>query len=104
MTVVWELLHPEMTIGHLGFLLDWLDTDDPRSASDQIDAHYQHGGGWFPFKGHRLADDNSLQYPEDPPLQPLAQAQLRDELVVLYQHSWVAIIQKDRSFEVARID
>lgn len=56
------------------------------------------------FKGFTLADDNSLVYPGDPPVQPLAQAKLRHELVVFYPHSWVAVIQPDRSFEVCRMD
>jgi hypothetical protein len=45
-----------------------------------------------------------LRYPGDPPLNPLAQARLRDELIVFYDHAIVAIVQEDGSFEVARID
>jgi len=42
--------------------------------------------------------------PGDPPFKPLAQAKLRDELIVLYEADFVAVIQPDRSFEVARMD
>jgi len=45
-----------------------------------------------------------LTYPGDPPLKPLARAKLRDELVYFYDHSWVAVIQENGSFDVARID
>lgn len=99
-----DMLHPNMTEEHLGLIPFWLDVDDPRPASEQIHAHYGHGGGWSPFKGFELKEDNSLTYPGDPPTRPLAQARLRDELIVFYRHAWVAVIQPDRSFEVARID
>ena len=93
-----------MTIGHLGNIVSFVDADDPRSAREQLDAGYKFAGGWFPFKGFRLHADNSLHYPLDHPLMPLAQARLRDELIVFYDHAWVAIIQPDRSFEVCRMD
>lgn len=99
---VWTMLHPEMTMGHLGYLPPRLDLNDPSPAKEQLGR--QQPGGWFPFHGPVLRDDNSLKCPGDPPLRPLAQTRLRDELIVFYDHSWVAIIQPDRSFEVARMD
>lgn len=102
--VVWEMLHPQMRPDMLGLLVLWLDDEDPRPAKDQFNGHYAHGGGWRPFGKFKLGADNSLHYPEDPPLTPLAQCWLRDELVVFYDHAWVAIIQKDRSFEACRMD
>jgi hypothetical protein len=99
----WKMLHPRMTIEHLGYIPGWLSEDNPKSAREQIDAGYVFGG-FQPFEGFRLEADNSLSYPGDPPTQPLAQARLREELIVFYPHSWVAIIQPDRSFTVARID
>ena len=32
----------------LGFIPTFLHVDDPRPAAEQIDAAYQHGGGWKP--------------------------------------------------------
>jgi hypothetical protein len=104
--MVWELLHPNMTPEHLGFIPFWIREDDPDPAWKQIDKNYGHGGGWrhgnmnfrMRYKSH------ALHYPGDPDLYPLAQAKLRDELIVFYDHAIVAIIQPDRSFEVARID
>lgn len=100
--VKWEMLHPRMTEDHLGLIPDMLHEADPRLAREQFNENYI--AGWYPSKGFRLLDDNSLAYSDDPTLRPLAQAKLRDELICFYQHSWVAIIQPDRSFEVCRMD
>jgi hypothetical protein len=102
--MVWELLHPNMTPEHLGLLPGMLDLDDPRPAKEQFNENYQHGGGWLPMKGHTLSERNWLHYPGDQPLRPLAQLQFRDELIIYYDSSFVAIIQPDRSFEVCRMD
>jgi len=102
--IIWAFLDPQMTPEHLGLLPMMLSEYDPRPAREQFDANYQHGGGWDPMKGFTLHDGNSLSYPGDPPLIPLAITKLRDELIVFYQYSWVAIIQPDRSFEVCRMD
>jgi hypothetical protein len=88
----------------LGFLPMFLSDDDPRPAREQFDTNYQHGGGWRPMQKFTLQGDNSLQYPGDPPLRPYAQVILRDELILVYPHSWVVIKQQDGSFEVARMD
>lgn len=99
----WKMLHPRMTMDHLGYIPGWLDDANPKSAREQLGDGYRFGG-WRPFKGHVLLADNSLKFPGDPKMQPLAQAELRDELIVFYPHSWVGVIQKDRSFEVCRMD
>lgn len=99
----WKFLDRRMTMAHLGYIPYWLSESNPKSAAKQIDEGYAFGG-WSPFKGFTLEADNSLSYPGDPDMPPLAEARLRDELIVFYPHSWVAVIQPDRSFEVARID
>lgn len=99
-----ELLHPRMTYEMLGMLPEFLSEHNPAPAKEQLDHNYKHGGGWKPFNGFKLCNNNSLIYPGDPPLKPLAQAKLHNELVVFYDCSWVAIIQLDRSFEVCRMD
>jgi len=102
--MVWVMLHPGMGPEHLGLLPGMLSEHDPRSAKEQLHAGYPHGGGWQPFEGFKLAANNELHYPGDPPTLPLAMTELREELIVLYEHDWVAIIQPDRSFEVCRMD
>lgn len=51
-----------------------------------------------------LRDDNSIKYPGDPRQHPLAQAKLRDELILFYDLALIAVVQPDRSFEVSRVD
>lgn len=105
MTMVWVLnLNEKVTLDHLGLIPGMLDENDPAPAREQLDAAYQHGGGWRPFPGFKLRSDNSIKYPGDPPYPPLAVSALRDELIIIYEHGWVAIIQPDRSFEVCRMD
>jgi hypothetical protein len=104
--VMWKMLHPKATIRHLGFIPDMLHEDDERPAADQLNAAYAFAGGWNPFPGFTLTDNNSLIYKggEDPPLRPVAEAQLRNEKIYFYESAWVAIVQPDRSYEVCRMD
>jgi hypothetical protein len=102
--MTWELLHPQVDESWLGLLPSMLNEKDPRPAKEQLDAGYRHGGGWQPFAGFKLTNKNMLMYPGDPPTRPLAQVKLRDELIILFEHAWVAVIQPDRSFEVCRMD
>jgi hypothetical protein len=104
--IIWVMLHPKMTPEHLGLIPLWITDDDPDPAWKQIDKNYQHGGGWrhgdMNFKMHKTS--HVLSYPGDPPLKPTARTHLRDELILFYDHAIVAIVQKDGSYEVARID
>jgi hypothetical protein len=92
----------------LGYLPEMLSEDDPRSAKEQLDAGYQHGGGWRPMSGWKRNGDGpsaSIQYPGDPPLKPLAATFLHGkEAIVFYPHGFVLILQRNNSFEVARMD
>lgn len=73
---------------------------------EQLDEMYQHGGGWRPLKGFQLKSEKTFQieYPEDPPMNPLAIAKFRDQLICVYEYAFVAIFEPDFSFEVARMD
>jgi hypothetical protein len=102
--VNFQILDARITHEDLGLLPMFLNPENPKSAKDQIDDSYQHGGGWRPFKGFKLGADNTLSYPNDPALHPIAQTKVGQELVVVYPYGWVAVIQPDRSFEVARVD
>lgn len=88
-----------------GYLPQFLDNRNPASAKEQLDANYQHGGGWRPFQGFVMRFPNhSIKYPGDPAHHPLAVIHMRDEDIYIYQHAWVAIVQKDNSYEIARMD
>jgi hypothetical protein len=99
-----KFLHPRATAEHIGEIPHWLSADDPRPAATQLHRCYSHGGGWKPFFGFTLTENNNLKYPGDPPLCPIAEMRLRDELILIYRHSWVAVIQPDRTFEICRMD
>lgn len=58
-----RMIHPSVTREDLGLIPFWIDPDNPASARDQLDAEYQHAGGWRPFQGHTLLPDDSLSYP-----------------------------------------
>lgn len=100
--IVWEMLHPRATLAHLGLLAYFLSEANPACATKQLGDKYQ--SGWVPQKGFDLADNDLLLYPGDPPLRPFAKTKLRDETVYVYESSFVAVIQPDRSFEVCRMD
>ena len=101
----WVALVPGFTADVLGLLPGMLDTNDPASAREQLDRNYQHGGGWRPLPGCSLMANGYLSYPGDPLFRPLAMCMLRDEMIVCYEYSFVAIIQpSDWSFEVSRMD
>lgn len=104
MRPVWTMLHPRMTPEHLGYIPWFLDDENEKPAAEQINDNYGHGGGWRSFKGFKHIGDHKLQYPGDPAYVPLAECKLRNETIVFYQHSWVAVFQEDGTFDVARID
>jgi len=88
----------------LGFLPSFLSEDNPDSAVKQLDDGYKFAGGWRPFNGYEMLPDGGISYPGDPVLPCLFEAKLRDETIRFYQYAWVAVIQPDGSFEIARMD
>lgn len=89
---------------YVGFIPTFLDTDDPRPAAEQFAERYIYGG-WRPQSGFINSNGTPvLQYPGDPPLKPIAVMRLREETIFVYLHGYVAIFQKDGSFEACRMD
>lgn len=86
-----------------GFIPSFLHTNDPRPVREQFNAHYM--GGWNKFDGFKWDKERELlTYPGDPPMKPRSMLLFRDEIVLLFPSSWVMIIQKDDTWEVARMD
>ena len=91
----------------VGLIPAFLDELDPRSAIEQIDQNYQHGGGWRDMDGtifERESGEYVYCYPDDPPFQELSRAYFRDELLVFFDCQLLAVIQKDGSYRISRID
>lgn len=90
---------------YLGLIPTFLSEDDPRPAREQFAENYAFGGGWSPMPNWKL-DENTrrLQYPGDPAMRPRGIAHLRSETIIVYESAWVAIVQANGDFEVARMD
>jgi hypothetical protein len=75
----------------------------PRPAREQLDEHYQHGGGWQPFEGFKLQRNHRIKYPATGD-GAAGMMRFRDEMIVWYPHAWIMILQKDGSHEICRMD
>jgi hypothetical protein len=102
--MIWIGRHPDFRPDMLGFLPLMFSAADPRSAREQVDDNYAHGGGFRAFHGFTMLPNGDLSYPGDPPARLLAETKLRDETIRLFEHAWVAIIQPDGTWEVCRMD
>lgn len=102
--------------GNAGFLTQIISEADERPAEAQLNDRYAHGGGFFEFKGFKLVHTETtggsyLVYPGDPKILEVARCELplSKEILVLFQGSWLAIIQKfpgpdGRHAKIARVD
>lgn len=105
--MLWTMLHPRATRDTLGFIPDFLNPADPRPAREQFNENYAHGGGWRPRPAGAftvIGDGDAIQYPGDPPFPAAAMTMLRDEKIIVYAMSYVAIFQPDGTVEIARMD
>lgn len=103
--VSWLLLDRRYGFDALGYIPDWISADSSEPVSKQINDRYGHGGGWRPFGGLTLnKSNNTLNFPGDPPMKPIAMAVLHGETILFYPHAWVLVLQKDGKFEASRID
>ena len=109
--MIWEVTEQGRERGFdilegLGFIPTFISANSEDGIAKQIDNNYQHGGGWRHYDGFKMGSQHELisQYPEDPPLFPLAIGTLRGEKLYFYDYAWCAVVQEDGTFEVARID
>ena len=103
------LIFDNMDFAIVGFLPEFASPDDPRRLQEQVNEAYAHGGGWNSFDGfelrcHMASGRFSLVYPGDPPMQERARARFRNQIIVLFDMSWVGIIENMKLIDVARID
>lgn len=102
----WALLNG-MTREGLGFLPEFLSAASPAPATKQLNDNYSHGGGWRPIKGFTLEKalpDTVLKYPNDPDLKVVAATKCNNQIVLVFQHAFVAVLWPDGKYEVARMD
>jgi hypothetical protein len=101
-----KVLDPRVTPEHLGIIPGMLNSRDPRPAREQFDEHYVHGGGWRPFQGFTMNPETfAIKYPGDPAHKALAEIVFRpEERIFFYESAWVAIVQKDGTYEISRMD
>ena len=91
-----------------GHLPDFFSEYDPRSAKEQINDNYRHGGGWHPME--RWTFDivsKRIKYPGDPEMYPVAKMTLHEgkEEIFVYPHAWVVVSQPaEGTWEIARCD
>ena len=79
-----------------GYLPDFLHERDPRPAAEQLNDRAP--GGWLSMKPHGMTfspETMVMAFPGDPPFQPISALHFRDELLLLYEHSFVVILQRD---------
>jgi hypothetical protein len=94
----------------LGLLPGMLSLEDERPAAEQFNERYAHGGGWKPTpstnREARLTHGGlRLEFPKwVEAFEAVAYTELRDEKIIVYRSSWVAIVQPDGTFEIVRMD
>ena len=89
----------------VGIIPDMVSEHSPLKVAEQFNHGYSHGGGWNPFKGFEFDPVAlTLKYPGDLAYYAIAQATVHDETILVFSHAWVAIVQKNGDFEVARMD
>lgn len=89
-------------IESMGIIPTFVSPYDNRSAIEQLNEGYTHGGGWIPFEGFEIdqTEDGwfTLQYPDDPMyiergrLMLPARGETPDELIVIFPHAWVMVV------------
>jgi hypothetical protein len=79
----WIQKHPKASLEMLGYIPSFFSENDPRSAREQINENYQHGGGWRPLKGFKMLD-NGIRFQDAYPLPLCFEAKLRNEIIRFY--------------------
>lgn len=94
-------------IGALGYIPTMLSPLDERDMVSQLDAGYQHGGGWKDFEGFEASMKGAvwvIQYPNDPPYIERARVSMNGETLVMFDHAWVMVIDREGRKRFCRMD
>lgn len=96
----YEGAEPDALANACGLIPHFLDNEEEK-ALDCFNRHY-------PFGTHELVGaeikDGAMLYPNDPPLYPYMEVAHGNEMVYIYPHAFVAIVQPDGSSYVTRMD
>jgi hypothetical protein len=106
MTIVKEMVLTGH-IGYLGIIPTMLSPHDDRPMIDQLHEGYAHGGGWQPFDWfdvQKRGETWVIQYPGDPPYIERARITMNGETLVVFDYSWVLVIDKHGVQHIARMD
>ena len=86
-----------------GYIPTFLNENNPKSTIEQFDAGYV--AGWRKFDGFTLnKNDLELSYPDDPPMLPRAVVKFKDDIIAIYDYSWVLVLMPSGEWEVCRMD
>jgi len=110
MIYAWEPMTPA-----LGFVPRFFHVGDDRPASEQLEERYAHGGGFRPMEGFELDLNREaplasrIIYPadEDGPeevYRAVSYTLIGNELLIMFESSWLGIVQPDGEFAITRVD
>ena len=88
----------------LGYIPGWVVNQEffEKPLKEALDLQY--GFGMFEMTGGEVTEDGVYKYPQDPDLYPLIKITRGEETLYQYQYGIVAIVQKDGSAFVTRMD
>lgn len=90
-----------------GFIPMMLSPTNMTPMWKQVDQGYAHGGGWNDFDGFEVSTDDEgkymLTYPGDPAYHERGRIVFGDEMLVIFDYSWVLWVHGDEH-KIARID
>ena len=89
----------ERLVQAMGILPNWV-ADGLEAGCADIEALTEALAGYYGFgelhdlKGGEIAENGTYQYPEDPPMPPLAKIESADLSIYFYQHAKLSIVEK----------
>ena len=86
-----------------GLIPSFLNEASDAPTIKQLDAGQP--GGWRKFDGFTFdAKHEILSYPGDPPMKAMSKILFNNDIIMLFPHAWVLVLNADNRWEVARMD